>query len=305
MENTFVSIFNGIYDKDSSKTLSVLDVVWKISGGEWKSLIDSYRVEPDKKKKESLKHNLPAVVFSGTFGGKERLDDNVENYTGLMVCDVDKISEEKLRSFKKKLTQDAYTLLFFESPSKGLKFIVKVDSELKFHKSHAFVQVEKYYMEHYGIKIDASGKNPARLCFISDDPNMYFNESSDVFNVDIAIDYDKEEADKFRSLVQHNPNFEVSNDSYYVFDVAIKWIKDSPVGSYHKGNRNNFIFALSCCLNRAGMSPLQAISLISDRYGSMGIKEVKSAVMSAYKHNSNEYGSKPIYKRKTNQGKLF
>jgi len=27
--------------------------------------------------------------------------------------------------------------------------------------------------------------------------------------------------------------------------------------------------------------------------------------MSAYKHNSGEHGSKPIYKRKSNQEKLF
>src|SRR3990167_3761114 len=137
MENTFVSIFNGVTDEDSSKTISVLDIVNNISNGEWKSLIESYRNETDKKKAEELKKRLPAVTFSGTFGGKKRLDANVEGYTNLMVCDIDKISEEKLRSFKKKLSQDTYTLIYFESPSKGLK-VEKVTAGSLFFNSSAF-----------------------------------------------------------------------------------------------------------------------------------------------------------------------
>lgn len=305
MENTFVSIFNGVTDKNSSNIISVLDVINNISNGKWRGIIDSYRSEANKKKAEEIKKGLPAVTFVGTFGGKDRIDANVEGYTNLVVCDIDKISEEKLRSFKKKLSQDAYTLFYFESPSKGLKVVVKVSSELEFHKSHAFMQLQRYYKSNYGIHIDPSGKNPARLCFVSFDENMYYNDCADIFNVDTAIDYDKEEAAHFMSLIKNNPDFEIENDSNHVFEIAIQWIKKSPVGSYHKGNRNNFIFALSCCLNRAGMDPMMSIALISNRYGSVGLSEVKTTVMSAYKHNSGEYGSKPIYKRKSNQEKLF
>jgi len=304
MDKTFINIYNNAEGKSSHKTISVTDVVWKIMNGEWKSSIEILRNEPDSKKRDEIKRGLPAVIFAGRCTGI-RSDNNLTDYSNLIVIDVDKLSRPQLSSLKKKMANDNYVVLFFESPSFGLKIVFKVSSEKEHHKSHAFKQLQSYFKDNYNIKIDNSGCNISRLCFVSYDPNIYFNESADVFNVDTAIDYDKEEAEHFMSLVQNNPNFEIEYDSEHVFEVAIQWIKKSPVGSYHKGNRNNFIFALSCCLNRAGMDPMMAIALISNRYGSVGLSEVKTTVMSAYKHNSGEHGSKPIYKRKSNQEKLF
>jgi len=306
MDNTFVNIFNGVLDKDTSKKMSVLDILWKISGGEWKTRISQYRLETDKKRKEELKKQLPAVTFSGTLDGGGRFDKDVKNYTGIVVCDIDKVSESKVSSYKKTLSEDGYVLAFFESPSKGLKVLVRANSDLEYHKSHAFRQIEDYMMVHYGIKIDPSGKNPSRLCFISHDEDMYFNDSAQIFPVDVSIDYEEiEKEEMMESVRNRNENFEISNDSGHVFETCVKWVKKSKVGSYHKGNRNNYVFALSCHLNRAGMSQDLALQMVLGRYPSLGFNEAKTTVGSAYKHNSNEHGSKPIYSKKTNQNELF
>jgi len=306
MDKTFVNIFNGVTDQDTSKKLSVLDVIWKISEGEWKTLIDTYRQEPDKKRKEALKKNLPAVTFSGALLGKGRLDDNVDNYTGIVVCDVDKIPPGKLNTYKNLLRSDGYVLAFFESPSRGLKVLIKVDSELKYHKSHAFIQIEQYMMEHYEIIVDPSGKNPSRLCFVSFDPDMFYNEDADTFEVDISIDYEElEMSANMKSVKELNEGFEASSDSKYVFETICKWINDSAIGSYHKGNRNRFVFCLACRLSEAGMNIDITTASIFERYSSLGFKEITTTVKSAYKRTSSNFGTKPVKQRKSNQENIF
>lgn len=306
MDNTFVNIFNGVGDQDTSKKLSVLDIIQKISEGEWKTLINMYRNEPDKKRKEHLKKNLPAVTFSGTLSGEGRLDSNVDNYTGIVVCDIDKIPPGKLNRYKNDLRHDNYVMAFFESPSRGLKVLIQVDTELKYHNPHAFVQIEQYMMEHYEIKIDPSGKNPSRLCFVSYDPEMHYNDSADVFPVDATIDYEALEISATMESVKHlNEDFEASSDSNFVFDTVCKWIADSKVGSYHKGNRNNFVFALACRLSEAGMTHDIALGMIFTRYPSLGIKETKSTVRSAYRTTNSAFNTKPVTQRKSNQENIF
>jgi len=306
MDKTYVNIFNGVLDKDTSKKMSVIDVLWKISEGHWKSKINAYRFETDKARRESLKKRLPAVTFAGCITGNSRLDDNLKNYTGILVCDIDKITPGKLNSYKESLSNDNYVLGFFESPSKGLKVLVKVDSELKHHNQHAFLQVEEYMKEHYDIVIDPSGKNPSRLCFISHDPDMFYNESYDVFPVDTSIDYEALEASKNMQSVKYiRDNFEASSDSRYVFNTACDWISKSKTGHFRKGNRNNFIFVLSCRLSEAGLHADTAINMIVNRYPSLGFKETKITVYSAYKRTASSFGTKPINQRKTNQGNIF
>lgn len=308
MENTFVSIFDNVWKNASTSEISVLDIIWKISNGEWKDKIEAYRLETDKEKKEFLKKSLPGVVFAGQITASSRLDSHVKNYTGIVVADIDKIPKGKLKTYKKSLMQDSRVLAFFESPSMGLKVLFKVDSGIKEHKRFAFKQIERYCLYHHDIVIDPSGKNPARLCFVSYDPDMYFNEFCDDFEVDLTLDIEEEERRaKLAQMNYSKPSPEnICYDSDFVFETCMKFVKNSSVGSYHKGNRNNYVFGLACCLNRASMQADQAIQMIATRYQSLTIEEITTTVMSAYKHNSNEFGTYPIYRDfGSKQDKLF
>lgn len=306
MDNTYVNIFYGVEDMDTSKKMTVLDVIWGISEGKWENQINMYRFEPDKKRKEDIKRNLPAVTFAGTLSGARRTDANVDDYTQILVCDIDKIPKGKLNAYKNILKADGYVMAYFESPSRGLKVLIRVNSELKHHVSHAFVQIEQYMMEHYEIVIDPTGKNPSRLCFISFDPNMYYNVEADIFPVDTTIDYEALEVESTMRSIKHlNEDFEASNDANYVFEAVCDWIANSKVGSYGKGNRNNFIFCLSCRLSESGMNEEIAFGLILGRYPSLGIKEIKTTVRSGYKKTNTAYGTKPVRQRKSDQENLF
>ena len=74
-----------------------------------------------------------------------------------------------------------FTYSAFISPSgKGLKVIIKTDSELESH-TDTFNALRDYYDEISGIVSDKSVKDVTRLCFVSYDPNLYLNESSETF----------------------------------------------------------------------------------------------------------------------------
>lgn len=67
-------------------------------------------------------------------------------------------------------------MLFITSPSgKGLKWIIRIDiSEI----SHAeyFKAVANYLSFTYNIKVDQSGKDVSRACFLSYDPTAFINK---------------------------------------------------------------------------------------------------------------------------------
>ena len=136
---------------------------------------------------------------------------------------------------------------------------------------------------------------------MSFDPDMHYNDESDVFKVDTSINYDEVSVKSgFVSVGFSGDDISISNDSQYVFDTCVKWVKNSKTGSYYKGNRNNFIFRLACLLNRAGMQKELAVFMIHGRYSSLEASEVINTVGSAYRMNSSEHGSRPIYRRDKN-----
>ena len=301
-DSTHISLFKNVWSVNESESITILDVIWRISNGFWKDEVARYRKEEDKDKKAEIKKSIPAVTFAGEVTGK-RFDSNINKYTQLVILDIDKISEDKLRSYKKKLKEDNHIVAYFESLSHGLKVLVSVTSDASKHKSHAFFQLEEYMLNRHNIVIDKSGKNLSRLCFISHDEDMYFNEFADDFKVDEEISYATSKS--LERFFRPPKNARETHDSEKVFKLCIEWTNKSSIGSYRKGNRNNFVFALACHLNRAGMPIDLAIHKIFGRYNSLGFSEIENSVKSAYKHNEHEFGTKPIFENKRNQNTIF
>src|SRR5262245_5592192 len=131
--------------------------------GEW---IDDVRA--GKRPKDSL----PAVIFAGVF--TKRGDDNLRQHSGLCVADFDHLNGELL-GVRKKLegSKHAYAI-FVSAGGSGLKVVFRVRADAEQHVD-SFRAVEKHVRELTGKQIDPSGRNPERLCFISADPETYFN----------------------------------------------------------------------------------------------------------------------------------
>tara|TARA_R110000772_G_scaffold36462_2_gene87197 strand:- start:3159 stop:3407 length:249 start_codon:yes stop_codon:yes gene_type:complete len=69
-------------------------------------------------------------------------------------------------------------------------------------------------------------------------------------------------------------------------------VHKSKTGGYHKGNRNNYIFAVSCLLSEYGVPEEHGVGLLSAKYPSLEYKELKNTINSAYRKTKHSFGSK-------------
>lgn len=301
-----INIFNGVLDNDCSHIVTMRGALKGIKEGNWRDEIEWYRQETDKTERESVKKRFPGVTFSGTFK-ERRLDRNLDYYTGVLVIDIDKKDmESTYEEIFECVKRTPFVFCAFESPSHGIKALAYSEIPAGLHKLY-FRGVEEYFMDQYGIEIDTSGKNPGRLCFISHDPNMYICKGVTPFEVETyAPRTFKEEKDRdFREVTGLDySQYESSYDMEHIMETAKKWTERS-MGAYRKGNRNNYVFYLGCILSEAGVDKNSAIDVIFANYRSLGLEEVKTTVLSAYRTTLAEFGSKPILKKKTNQKKLL
>lgn len=116
----------------------------------------------------SLKRGLPAVTFSGQFSARRA--DALVQHSGLIVADLDELGDNLERVAGLARTDD-HAVSGFRSPSgDGFKIIYRCDPS---DHAAAFRAMRHHVRARYGIEPDASGKDVARLCFLSHDPDVW------------------------------------------------------------------------------------------------------------------------------------
>jgi hypothetical protein len=293
-----VNIFRNTFDKDCTKVFPIVKILAAIKKGKWENLILEIRNTYQKSEVKRLKELLPAVTFSGIFD--ERKDDACVYYSHLMTVDIDKLKYSQVVILKEKLRKNKYVFAFFESPSKGLKVLIPVDSPPEKHKTDAFETVESMFKEMYGVEIDPSGKNLSRLCYVSYDPDLYYNPDCDVLHIEEIL-----RLDEFEKIVGEAKGFIPVYDASKIFETCIKMVKASKVGSYKKGNRNNYLFSLACLMNEFGVPETQTLHFIFSRYTSLEFKEITSTVRSAFRKTKSTQGTKSLRGSTNNQTNLL
>lgn len=179
-----ISKFNSIFSHSAVET-NILQELDNIKNGYYKADVELCRTCIDKADITGyniLKSKLPAITFAGTFN-KQRRADLLEEYTNIVILDIDKLSKEEISTLKSIFFKDRFVYACWISPSgNGLKVLVKVDSNSEVHK-HAFAQISEYFNECYKIEVDKSGSDLSRLCFVSFDSLLYLNIDSEIFEV--------------------------------------------------------------------------------------------------------------------------
>jgi hypothetical protein len=283
-----VTIFKNFNEVVEHKSLSV--ILEEIRTGKYKHAITYLRKSLSEKKMEAYekaKKSLPAFTPSGKFVGGRKLEFLAE-YSNCIILDIDKLSKEDLQNAKHLANQSEFTYASFISPSgNGLKVLVQLNSGKELHKE-TFLLVQEYYEKLLKLQIDKSGKDLTRLCFYSNDENLYFNENSKAFSV--TKQEEKPQTNIERELKRTEPTTVINTDAIYNHCVNFTEKKVQFVN----GSRNVFVHQLACNLNRKGVALNDALGYILTDFG-YDEKEVTQAVNSAY-GNIHEFAKNENYK---------
>jgi hypothetical protein len=146
-----------------------------IKDGYWQDEVLAYRT------KKIQKTQLRGVTPCGTF--TKRAANAVKEPSGVIAIDIDQqdqIEGLNLNTVRIRLMQDSYTHAVHESASGNGGMVVYIKIDPKRHKD-AFLGLEKYFANEYGVVIDKSCKDVSRFRFVSYDPDLFRNARSKTF----------------------------------------------------------------------------------------------------------------------------
>lgn len=274
-----ISLYKDTFSKEYHNVPD-LKIIQGILGGQWRRKIEDLAKLQDKEYKQA-KTLLPCVTWSGTFS--ERLADKLVDYSGLLVLDIDNLEEAVLQNTIAQLATDPYVTYAFKSPSgQGLKIVVRVNTGPEHHLA-AFLHLQKVFEEKYLLKIDNSGKDICRLCYMSYDPFAIIKDGA-VFEVDVKYG-------EVQAFVPNNKfvNYSALTDPVKIYELCVQWVDRTC--AYVPGQRNRYVHALACAMNRCGVNKDDTFSIFATNYSDLEEKEVRHCVDSGYFHNQHEHAS--------------
>jgi len=197
MPGKFSFFKGGIKITKPSKDIGFKEAVELIGSDTYKENIEKLRSVADNKSTyEVYKGGLDYFTFSGTF--KKRNNESLIKHSGIIGLDLDPYRKNKglepeltnprlIKDFigvGSDLQKDVHVFMCFISPSgTGYKVLVKINP--KAHKE-SFDQIKAYFFNTYQLNLDAGVNDVARACFVSHDPDIYFNEKSETYKVEAA-----------------------------------------------------------------------------------------------------------------------
>lgn len=177
-----VSIFLHVWEK-GSEVIFLEEFINDVRGARWAVLALSHRkmlVEGRLKEAAKLKADLMAVIVAGVFKGGHAAAQ-VSSLSGLMMVDFDH-TNERTRETVLLLSQLPYVVAAFVSISgQGLKVIVRVDVESAAQYAMVYPVVASQLSGLAHFQCDGKCSDLGRPCFVSHDPEAYYNPDAEVF----------------------------------------------------------------------------------------------------------------------------
>ena len=257
-----------------------------IASGKYKAQVEEIRdliAQGNAEEAQKKKQQLPAFTPSATFTDK-RLLPNMENYSGFVHLDFDKLKAEQLNAAFQIIAAIPYTFICFISPSgNGLKVFIEVNTGAEHHDT-AYQQVMEYYQDATGLIADVKCKDITRLCFVSHDPQLYKNIYNEKFRVkDIPV-----QATPVPVVTMQETRAESTAPDEYLLTFQQQITLTNQKSEYTNGNRNNYMYLLASNCNRAGI-PQSDTEILCAQHFDLSEKEIKDSVSSAYKHHQPEF----------------
>lgn len=149
----------------------------------------------DSKQYNSLKKELPYLVC-GTFNPLFRRTENFA-FIEYFIVDIDHISQKGLsiENIRREIEKDSRTIMSFLSPGEdGLKIMFRLKERCYDHGIYSlFYKIfVKHLSEIYHLDqvIDTKTSDVSRACFISCDPNIYYQPQGETIDINAYIDVD-------------------------------------------------------------------------------------------------------------------
>lgn len=276
MEKTSkLSLFPSLYKYESEETTLEEIIILIRRHRRWIHEITAYRravAEGRKEEAMRLKKSLPGFTPSGVFSGGHR-DDQMVDYSKIVGLDFDHVKE--LAALIVLFRSMATTLALFVSPGgEGLKVFVRVDSGAEHHR-RAFEVVALHYEEAAAMASDRKCRNIGRCCYVSDDPEAYYNPEAEVFHVAVRM-----------PQAAPGGTWGTGAEAFVAW-----WAGRNPLV---EGSRNQTVYNLGCEANRRGFPEAEiarwCVSLMQSP--SFPVQEIEQASRSAYQSHTGEHGAK-------------
>jgi len=193
----YISFLETVYSRDVEKQ-TLDDIIDVIRLGTLADRIKELKGIKDDYKRKQYKSSFPAFFPTVLLGTKNILGEDSQP-TGIIQFDVDKKDNPKLDFdlLSKEIEKLPETIYAFKSPSEGLKFGLLTDFQraldeetqtLQDRFKQAYRLVSDYVVDSVAmpIIIDDSAGHLKHSCFLSSDPNAYFNPDCKKLAVDAS-----------------------------------------------------------------------------------------------------------------------
>jgi hypothetical protein len=230
-----INLFANAYKPVPVATITLAAAIKAICSCRYQRQVCELRqVLADKGKRsyDKAKAKMPAFTFAGTFS-PSRANEHLQQHSVIVVGDMDHV--EDMAAAKSAISSDPHTVFVFGSPSAtGLKCgvhgpVVGDDAGYK----HTWQVVSTKFERLYGWQWDSSGKDVQRLCYVSYDPEAYWNPEAEVFEVPPPP---IQESPQPTSLQPSTTTHTIDRtDDYAVraIKTAVQMIQAAPLGTRH------------------------------------------------------------------------
>ena len=280
-----VTIFPNAKKPDAPYYMEPAQVVEYIRDGRWAKEIErlnSYAFDSPEQS-EYKRSQIPAVSWQGVFTYRD--SESCTQHSGLVAIDIDHLPPDEMTRYRELLTGNKFTHILFTSPRRnGLKVIIRIPPSIPDHKAHVAAIGEQYkkhaekYYDHYD--------DLCRLCFVSHDPNIYYNPDSEIFTAKARLP---------RKVVTRPDTVNVPDDIRSTFNRIRSWADKG--SRYADSNKHNHLVRLFTACNRYGIPREEAVRLAYAQYHDtpgcepVSLSDYENRADSVYRLYSDQHGT--------------
>lgn len=250
----------------------------------------------EKADEEVKRRLMPACSTGVLFDGNGRGAANVLGFTGLALCDIDKVDD--VDSTLARVKADAHTLLAYKTISgKGLRAIYWYQRETATEHidatswAAAFLKGNSYYAQLVGHEYDAQCGDYSRLCGLAHDADVYVNFEAEPFVISdeeiLAANFAPE-----RERGKARKEYAAGTHTVSVDDAWPK-VEKALAGRgmvYQTGHHHDYVMHAAFLMNRYGVDVDELLGWACQEWSDYNTKEREATIRSCYR-KTQEHGT--------------